>query len=285
MIVVDEPGRMRDELRAARARGRRIGFVPTMGALHAGHASLVAAAAEACDDVVVSIFVNPTQFGPHEDFARYPRPLDADVALLDGLGARWVFAPTVEGIYPQGTADRVAVGRIAEPFEGRVRPGHFAGVATVVKRLFEIVPADVAYFGAKDWQQTVVVRQMVRAAGIPIEIVVLPTVRDADGLALSSRNAYLSPEQRVRAVALAEGLAAATAQWHAGGSVALAEEALRAGLVSRDVACDYAAIVDPESLEPLADPRGPAVALVAGRLGTTRLLDNCMLPYRPFGSP
>lgn len=283
-IVVDDPGRMRDEIRLARSGGRRIGFVPTMGALHAGHASLVTAAATGCDDVVVSIFVNPTQFGPHEDFARYPRPLSADIALLERLGVRWVFAPTVEAMYPHGTEQSVTVGRVAEPFEGALRPGHFAGVATVVKRLLEIVPADVAFFGAKDWQQTVVVRQMVRDAGLPIEIAVLPTVRDTDGVALSSRNAYLSPEQRGRAVALAAGLAAAADRWAAGDSIAVAEEALRAQLAHRDVACDYAAIVDPESLAPLADPRGPAIALVAGRLGTTRLLDNRLLPVRAIAS-
>jgi len=284
-IVVDDPGWMRDEVRHARQRGRRVGFVPTMGALHAGHASLVEAAARAGDDVVVSIFVNPTQFGPHEDFTRYPRPLSADIGMLEGLGVRWVFTPDVEAMYPLGTEHRVTVGRAAEPFEGAMRPGHFAGVATVVQRLFEIVPADIAYFGAKDWQQTVVVRQLVRDAGIPIEVVVLPTVRDADGLALSSRNAYLTPGQRTQAVALVEGLAAAAARWHAGAPITVAEQDLRAALARRDVACDYAAIVDPESLEPLIDPRGPAIALVAGRLGTTRLLDNRHLPPRASGSP
>ncbi|MEI6240710.1 MAG: pantoate--beta-alanine ligase [Planctomycetia bacterium] len=265
---------------AARKQGRRVGFVPTMGALHAGHASLVEAAAAACDDVVVSIFVNPTQFAPHEDFTRYPRPLAADLALLERLGVRWAFAPPVEAVYPHGTAERIEVAGPALPFEGAIRPGHFAGVATVVKRLFEIVPADAAFFGAKDWQQTLVVKRMVEACGIPIELIVCPTVREADGLALSSRNAYLTPAERSRAIALHEGLAAAAARWEAGDPVAVAEAALRRALEARGIACDYAAVVEPESLALLADPRGPAIALVAGRLGSTRLIDNRMLPMR-----
>ncbi|MFM8495893.1 MAG: pantoate--beta-alanine ligase [Planctomycetia bacterium] len=274
------PERMTAAVRAARQQGRRVGFVPTMGALHAGHASLVEAAAAACDDVVVSIFVNPTQFAPHEDFARYPRPLTADLALLERLGVRWGFTPPVEAIYPHGTAERIEVGGPALPFEGVIRPGHFAGVATVVKRLFEIVPADAAFFGAKDWQQTLVVKRMIEACGMPIEIVVCPTVREADGLAMSSRNAYLSAEERSRAGALHEGLAAAAARWEAGADTAAAEAEIREALAARGIACEYAAVVDPESLTPPADPLGPAIALVAGRLGSTRLIDNRMLPAR-----
>lgn len=284
MRVEESPERMTAAVRAARARGRRVGLVPTMGALHSGHAGLVEAAAAACDDVVVSIFVNPTQFGPHEDFTRYPRPLAADLALLERLGVRWAFTPSVAGVYADGRDERVPVGPIAEAFEGAIRPGHFAGVATVVKRLFEIVPADVAFFGAKDWQQTRVVAELVRAHALPVEIVVCPTVREADGLACSSRNAYLQPAERARAVALHEGLAAAEARWTAGDAVATAEAALRRALAARGVACDYAAIVEPESLAPLADPRGPAVALVAGRLGSTRLIDNRHLPLRRVGA-
>lgn len=285
MIEVEEsPERMTAAVRAARERGRRVGFVPTMGALHAGHASLIEAAAAACDDVVVSIFVNPKQFGPHEDFTRYPRPLAADLALLERLGVRWAFTPSVAGMYPAGAGEAVSVAGPADPFEGVIRPGHFAGVATVVKRLFEIVPADVAFFGAKDWQQTRVVARLVRDHAIPIEIIVCPTVREPDGLALSSRNAYLTPAERARAVALHAGLAAAEACWTAGDRVAVAEVALRRALEARDIACDYAAIVDPESLAPLDDPHGPAVALVAGRLGSTRLIDNRHLPARAAGA-
>jgi pantoate--beta-alanine ligase len=280
-----DPTRITSAVRAARQRGRRVGFVPTMGALHAGHASLVEAAAAACEEVVVSIFVNPTQFGPHEDFARYPRPVEADLALLEQLGVQWAFMPSVEAVYPDGSSDgqagQVHVAGPALPFEGAIRPGHFAGVATVVKRLFEIVPADAAFFGAKDWQQTLVVRQMVESYRLPIEIVVCPTVREADGLARSSRNAYLTPAERARAVALHDGLAAAAARWEAGDCVAVAEAALREALEAGDIACDYAAIVEPDSLAPLGDPRGPAIALVAGRLGSTRLIDNRLLPARP----
>ena len=280
-----DPTRITSAVRAARQRGRRVGFVPTMGALHAGHASLVEAAAAACEEVVVSIFVNPTQFGPHEDFARYPRPVEADLALLEQLGVQWAFMPSVEAVYPDGSshgqAGQVHVAGPALPFEGAIRPGHFAGVATVVKRLFEIVPADAAFFGAKDWQQTLVVRQMVESYRLPIEIVVCPTVREADGLARSSRNAYLTPAERGRAVALHDGLAAAAARWEAGDCVAVAEAALRETLEARGIACDYAAIVGPDSLAPLVDPLGPAIALVAGRLGSTRLIDNRLLPARP----
>lgn len=274
------PERMTAAVHAARHQGRRVGFVPTMGALHAGHASLVEAAAEACDDVVVSIFVNPTQFAPHEDFSRYPRPLSADLALLEQLGVRWAFVPPVAAVYPHGTAERIEVGGPALPFEGVIRPGHFAGVATVVKRLFEIVPADAAFFGAKDWQQTLVVKRMVEACGLPIEIVVCPTVREADGLAMSSRNAYLSPEERSRAIALSDGLAAAAARWEAGADVAATEGAIRHALEARGIACEYAAVVDPETLTAPPDRRGPAIALVAGRLGSTRLIDNRLLPIR-----
>ena len=201
MQIVREPARMRAVVQAARAAGRRVGFVPTMGALHAGHASLAAQARQACDDVAVSIFVNPTQFAPHEDFDRYPRSFDADCALLERQGATWVFAPTVEAMYPPDCATRIVVGGPALLFEGAMRPGHFDGVATVVHRLFQAVPADAAFFGAKDWQQTVVVRRMVEDLSLPIEIVVCPTVREPDGLAMSSRNAYLSPDDRRRAVA------------------------------------------------------------------------------------
>jgi len=234
-----------------------------MGALHAGHASLTAEAGRSCDDVAVSIFVNCTQFGPEEDFARYPRPLAADLALLDSLGVRWAFTPSVAGMYPDGQGERVPVDGPAQPFEGAIRPGHFSGVATVVKRLFEIVPADVAFFGAKDWQQTRVITRLVHDRAIPIRIVTVPTVREPDGLALSSRNAYLTPAERSRAVALHAGLVAAEARWIAGERAAVVEAALREALEARDIACDYAAIVDPESLAPLRDPRGPAIALVA----------------------
>ena len=278
--ILGDPVRLRDAVLGARAAGRRVGFVPTMGALHAGHVSLVERAAAECDDVAVSIFVNPTQFGRGEDFDRYPRPLDADCRMLAARGVRWIFAPDVAAVYPPGDATRVVVAGPAERFEGAVRPGHFTGVATVVCRLFVAVPAHAAYFGAKDWQQTVVVKRMVRDLGLPIEVVVCPTVREPDGLALSSRNAYLSAAERVRAVALYESLDRAGRMWTAGAEIVAIERAMEETLRARDVAVDYAAIVDPESLAVPADPAASAVALVAGRLGSTRLIDNRQLPGR-----
>jgi pantoate--beta-alanine ligase len=277
---VHDPDRMRGLVAEARAAGRRVGFVPTMGALHAGHASLVARAARECDEVVVSIFVNPTQFGPQEDFARYPRTLAADAALLSPHGVAWIYAPEVSAVYPPGDATRIVVGGPAVRFEGERRPGHFDGVATVVCRLFLAVPADVAYFGAKDWQQTLVVKRMVRDLGLPVEIVVCPTVREGDGLAMSSRNAYLSAAERPRAVALWESLCRAEQLWADGADPRVIEQAMQEVMSARGIAVDYAAVVDPESLAPLGTAAGRAVALVAGRLGSTRLIDNLELPDR-----
>jgi pantoate--beta-alanine ligase len=279
-VIVNDPERMRCEVHAARSRGRRVGFVPTMGALHDGHVSLVEHAAAECDDVAVSIFVNPTQFGPGEDFSRYPRNLATDVAAVANRGATWIFAPEPDAIYPPGWATRIVVDGPARRFEGEVRPGHFSGVATVVCRLFLAVPADVAYFGAKDWQQTLVVKQMVRDLGLPIGISVCPTIREPDGLALSSRNAYLSATERPRAVALHESLLLADRGWRAGDEVGTIERAMRAHLASRGIAVDYVALVDRDSLEPLSSSSGDAIAIVAGRLGTTRLIDNHLLPRR-----
>ena len=280
MVVERDPDRMRQAVLAAQRAGRKVGFVPTMGALHAGHASLVAQARARCDDVVASVFVNPTQFGPTEDFSRYPRPFAADCALLAEQGVRWVFAPEAESLYPAGHATSIVVAGPAESFEGSLRPGHFSGVATVVCKLFLAVPADVALFGAKDWQQTLVVRRMVRDLGLPIAIEVCPTVRERDGLAMSSRNAYLSPAERRRAVALHESLRQAAALWGAGQDATTIEAAMRHILEQRGVSVDYAAVVDRDTLAAQISPGAPAVALVAGRLGTTRLIDNQQLPPR-----
>lgn len=277
--VVTDPTALRDDVLGARAAGRTVGFVPTMGALHAGHLSLVEQAARECDDVAVSIFVNPTQFGPSEDFQRYPRALERDLESLAPLGVRWVFAPTEEAMYPQGAATRVVVEGPAVGFEGTIRPGHFSGVATVVCRLFAVVPANQAYFGAKDWQQTLVVKRMVRDLGLPIDVVVCPTVREPDGLAMSSRNAYLSVDDRKRACALAESLAEAATAWGAGDAVGAIEVAMRRHLESRGIIVDYAAVVDADTLGSVIAGR-PAAALVAGRLGSTRLIDNRLLPPR-----
>jgi pantoate--beta-alanine ligase len=277
--TITDPATIRDEVFAARSAGRTVGFVPTMGALHAGHLSLVEQAARECDDVAVSIFVNPTQFGPGEDFERYPRAIDRDLESLSSLRVRWVFAPTEEAMYPQGAATRVVVEGPACGFEGTIRPGHFSGVATVVCRLFAVVPANRAYFGAKDWQQTLVIKRMVRDLGLPVDVIVCPTVREPDGLAMSSRNAYLSPDDRRRAVALAESLAKAEAAWSAGDQVPAIEVALRRTIESRGMVVDYAAIADADSLGAVITGR-PAVALVAGRVGNTRLIDNRLLPPR-----
>ena len=279
-IIIADPQRMHRDVLAARSRGRRVGFVPTMGALHAGHVSLVKRAAAECDDTVVSIFVNPTQFGPGEDFTRYPRTLDADIAAVAGGGVTWIFAPAADAIYPNGWATRVVVDGPSRRFEGELRPGHFSGVATVVCRLFMAVPADVAYFGAKDWQQTLVVKRMVRDLGVPVEIAVCPTIREPDGLAMSSRNAYLLADERSRATAIHESLMLAERAWCAGDDIAAIEHAMRTHLAARGVAVDYAAIVDRESLEPLSTPVANAIAIIAGRLGTTRLIDNHPLPTR-----
>ena len=281
-MVIGDPAAMREAVVTARAAGRRVGFVPTMGNLHAGHASLVARAAGDCADVAVSIFVNPTQFGPGEDFDRYPRTLAADLAVLEPLGVRWVFAPEPTAVYPPGHATRVVVEGPADGFEGAIRPGHFAGVATVVCRLLLAVPADVAYFGTKDWQQTLVIRRMVCDLGLPVEIVVCPTVREADGLAMSSRNAYLAAAERPRAAALFAGLERAEAAWRSGAALPAVKAALREPLEAAGLAIDYATVVDAESLGPVR-AAAPAVALVAARLGTTRLIDNFPLPPRGSG--
>jgi pantoate--beta-alanine ligase len=278
LSVESSPEKIRKNVLAAQAAGRKVAFVPTMGALHAGHLSLVKSASD-CDDIVVSIFVNPTQFGPGEDFDRYPRSLEADCELLAEAGVRWVFAPPVDAVYPPGEATRVVVDGPSRRWEGEHRPGHFQGVATVVCKLFSMVPAAAAYFGAKDWQQTVVVQQMVRDLAIPIEIIVCPTIREPDGLALSSRNVYLTEADRRRAVALSEGLVAARDTWQRGGTAAEATASLTAPLVDRTIDLDYAVIVDPVSLEPLAANASciSAIALVAGRVGSTRLIDNMLL--------
>ena len=272
--------RMRAWVLAAQAAGRRVGFVPTMGSLHAGHASLVDCAARECDEVAVSIFVNPTQFGPHEDFERYPRSLDADCRLMEARGVGKVFAPETSVIYPPGDATRIVVGGPAVLFEGERRSGHFDGVATVVCKLFLAVPADTAYFGAKDWQQTLVVKRLVCDLGLPIRIIVCPTMREPDGLAMSSRNAYLSVADRPRAVGLSKSLHRAAGLWSAGADTATIEQAMRETLSAHGVVVDYAALADPESLEPVPDDAARAVALVAGRLGSTRLIDNMELPAR-----
>lgn len=270
---------MRGLVGAAQRAGRRVGVVPTMGALHEGHLSLVAASRAACDVTVVTIFVNPTQFGPNEDFARYPRTLEADLAKLTAAGADYAFVPEVDEMYPADAATTVEVSGVAEPLEGQCRPGHFRGVATIVLKLFQAVPADVAFFGQKDYQQSRVVRRMVADLLLPIDVVVCPIVRESDGLALSSRNVYLSVDERHRALSLSRALQAAV-ELVAGGERNAAAISGRMQTVLRDGGVDdidYATVVDAETLLPLEEIASRAVALIATRVGATRLIDNALL--------
>lgn len=259
--------------------GDCVAVVPTMGALHAGHLSLVQAARDSSDRVIVTLFVNPTQFGPGEDLARYPRDLDSDLALLHPLGVDALFVPDENQIYPPGFATWVDPPPVARRLEGEARPTHFRGVATVVLKLLNLTRADVAWFGQKDFQQLAVVRQMVRDLDLPCEIRMGKTVRDPDGLALSSRNRWLAPAERQRALSLYRALREAAA-WIADGErdghviMTGLNQALIDGGVSE---IDYAVIADPLTLETLHEVRRPAVLLVAARVGTTRLIDNWLV--------
>ncbi len=280
---------LRRALDAERRSGRRIGLVPTMGALHEGHLSLVRAARAECDRTVVSIFVNPTQFGPTEDFAQYPRTLDADLRLLGGNGtgplADYVFAPSVEEMYPREQAAWVEVGGVAEPLEGRCRPGHFRGVATVVLKLLNIVQPDAAYFGQKDFQQAAVIRRMAADLNVPAAIRVCPTVREPDGLAMSSRNRYLSPAARQRACVLWKSLQRAERLVAEGArdAAAIAAQMRETITEAEDARIDYVALVDPETFEPVETIRGPTLAALAVRIENTRLIDNAVLTPTPPG--
>ena len=267
-------------LDAVRADGWTVGFVPTMGALHEGHAALVRAAREASNFVVVSIFVNPAQFGPHEDFARYPRTLEADQKLCGEAGADLIFAPPAEEMYPANSVTFVDVGKLGEHLCGASRPGHFRGVCTVVLKLFNVVRPEVAHFGAKDYQQARIIQQMVRDLNVPVAVRVEPTVREADGLALSSRNRYLSAEERAAAPRLYRALRGVRSRALAGEvDAARLESALAAELAAIPGArVDYARVVDAQTLQPLARLDRPAVAAVAVFLGPTRLIDNVTLP-------
>lgn len=273
VTTVDEVRRAVGEARAA---GRTVGFVPTMGALHAGHLSLVDASVSQCDHTVVSIFVNPTQFGPHEDRDRYPRALERDCELLATRGCWLVFAPPVEEVYPPGFDTYVGVGTIAEPLEGVLRPGHFQGVATVVLKLFQMVPADRAYFGRKDYQQSLVVERMVSDFNLPIEMVVCPTVRESDGLAMSSRNAYLSPAERKQAAGLWQALQLAESLTRDGQrDVAKITSAMRELLAAAGIdQVDYIAFLADGTVQEVQTVAGPTVVALAARVGQARLIDN-----------
>lgn len=272
------------EMEAARAKvPRRVGLVPTMGYLHEGHLSLVRRARTESDCVVVSIFVNPAQFGPGEDFDRYPRDAERDLRLLEGEGVDAVFAPAVEEMYPPGFGEWVELhGPVVERLEGVTRPGHFRGVTTVVARLFRIVRPERAYFGRKDGQQLVVVRRMVAELKLPPEIVAVPTMREADGLALSSRNVYLSGEERMAALALSRGLFRAERLFQEGTREAetLRDSVRREVAGERLLTLEYVSVSDERTFEEFEEMKtvdGPALLLVAVRVGSTRLIDNVPL--------
>ncbi|HWF65928.1 MAG TPA: pantoate--beta-alanine ligase [Acidobacteriaceae bacterium] len=282
MQIVSGIQEIRTALRKLRANknGGTVGLVPTMGALHAGHRSLIEAARVRCDIIVTSIFVNPTQFGPNEDFSRYPRTLEADCQMLEAEGVDLVFTPTVDRMYLKGASTLIEVAGISERLDGASRPGHFRGVATVVAKLFHIVQPEFAFFGQKDAAQIAVLRQMVRDLDVPVELTVCPTVREHDGLAMSSRNRYLSPEERTQALVLSRALQAA--------QNAAEQGELRAEALSRAMAkclqqqpavrVDYIAVVDPDTLLPLEDVRSGALLAIAAFVGNTRLIDNVLLP-------
>jgi len=276
--------RSKSELRAslaeARAEGRSIGFVPTMGYLHEGHVSLLRAARAECDVVVMSVFVNPAQFGPGEDLDRYPRDEERDMALAAEAGVDFVYAPPVEDVYPQGFSTHVEVEGLTEVLCGdptRRGPEHFRGVTTVVAKLFNIVGPDVAYFGQKDAQQAAVIRRMVRDLDFPLRVETLPTVREEDGLAMSSRNAYLAPEDRARAVALSRALGAAE-RLAGEESLEAGLEAARRELSAAGIEPEYLEARDAEELQPVAELNGrPVLVALAAQVGGARLIDNVLI--------
>lgn len=280
-IVVSEPAELAAACDRARSEGRRVGFVPTMGALHEGHLSLVREAKKRAAFVVTSIFVNPTQFGPNEDLARYPRDLEGDVAKVGAAGADLVFAPAPSAMYAEGEATRVRVTGLTDHLCGPHRPGHFEGVTTVVAKLFAIVGASVAVFGEKDYQQLAVIRRMTTDLFFPVEVVGHPIVREPDGLAMSSRNAYLSTDERARALSLSRGLAAAREAFASGERGAGTLRGLaRAPIEVAATSIDYVTVAHPETLVPYEDEAqvgSRVLVAVACRIGKTRLIDNAVL--------
>jgi pantoate--beta-alanine ligase len=270
---------IRGAVAAARASGERIGFVPTMGFLHEGHLGLVDEAKRRTGCVVMSLFVNPTQFGPNEDFSRYPRDPSGDAEKARSRGVDLLFVPTVSEMYPAPPSLHVGADDLPTRWEGSVRPGHFDGVLTVVAKLFNIVAPDVAVFGRKDFQQAALIRRMVRELNFSIELVVAPTVRESDGLALSSRNTYLDESARASALALVESLRAAAKAFEAGerGGEALTRVGAESLATHPEVSVDYFAVVDPADMRPVEQATSDSVAIVAARVGRTRLIDNMIL--------
>jgi pantoate--beta-alanine ligase len=278
MHILSDIAKLKRHLRALQQDGLRIGLVPTMGALHDGHLSLVQLAKRHADLVVASIFVNPTQFGPNEDLSRYPRDLDGDAKKLAAAGCDLVFAPETQAMYPAGFETEVKVTKTSTGLCGDVRPGHFQGVATVVLKLFHIVRPDIAVFGEKDYQQLSVIRALVRDLSLDVEILGAPLVRDPDGLAMSSRNAFLSREDRRRALSLSRGLRKAQAAYAAGEKAgAILLEAARQEMALESIAPEYLELRSATDLKPLDRADGPAIILTAARVGSTRLIDNLIL--------
>jgi pantoate--beta-alanine ligase len=283
---IEHPGDFRESCERARAAGRRVGLVPTMGALHEGHLSLVEEARRrGCDHVALTIFVNPMQFGPHEDFDRYPRTLEDDLRACRAAGVDVVFAPPRDAMYPNGFSTQVSVEGVTAPLEGAFRPGHFAGVTTVVAKLFGLTGRSVAVFGRKDYQQWRTLERMARDLDMPVEVVGAPIVREEDGLALSSRNRYLDPAQRTRALGIVAGLRSASRAFREGErrSARLVELA-RAPVEAQFDRIDYVALADPDDLSPRSETSGErALLAVAAHLGSTRLIDNVVLGEDPLG--
>jgi pantoate--beta-alanine ligase len=282
MKIVATIAEVRAAVAALRAQGKTVGLAPTMGALHAGHLSLVRAAREQCGAVVATIFVNPTQFGPNEDFSKYPRTFEADCELLRAESVEVLFAPGVEEMYPAGATTFVEVEEISDRLDGQSRPGHFRGVATVVAKLFHIVAPDKAFFGQKDAAQVAVLRRMVRDLNFDLELVVCPTVREADGLAMSSRNRYLSAEERKRALVLSRALRAMAQRAGEGdtAAAALIDVGLRVLAEEPEARLDYLRVVDAETLADLATVEQGALVAVAAWIGAARLIDNVVIPAR-----
>ncbi len=275
MQIIRDIATLRRAVAALKQGGKSVALVPTMGALHDGHLSLIHMGRRVADHVVASIFVNPTQFGPNEDFAAYPRDEARDAALLVEAGTALLWAPDVGAMYPDGHATHIEVAGLGADYCGAARPGHFDGVATVVAKLFNQLCPDVAIFGEKDWQQLAILRRMARDLDFAVDILGAPIARDPDGLALSSRNAYLSPEQRAAAATLPRALADAASAIAGGGDVAEALAAAEAAIVAGGFdSVDYIALADAESLERLTVLRRPARLLAAARIGKTRLIDN-----------
>jgi len=282
MRIVRTIPELRAVLKALRENGRRIGFVPTMGYLHEGHAALIRQSTARCDHTVVSVFVNPTQFGPGEDLSRYPRDLERDQALCLKLGVGVLFMPEPAEVYPTGFCTFIEPGELGDRLCGAFRPGHFRGVATVVAKLFNMVQPDLAFFGQKDLQQTVIIRRVARDLNLPVDIVVAPTIREADGLALSSRNAYLDPKERKRAACLNRGLMAAEAAFHEGERRPDRLLDLARQQMNEVDELQYLELVDTLSLEPVGrEVTRTSAMCVAALVGKTRLIDNVLLAPDP----